>query len=299
MSYFKLHKKVVSEVAPYSNTPYLDSKIIIEHVLGLKSSQLLLASDLKIDDNQKNQIEAIIERLSKEEPLAYVIGHTDFCGQKIRVTKNTLIPRPETEPLVEKIIVDIQKGGKSELTIFELGLGSGCIPSVVLKSCYDYIQTYQGIDISSNAVLSTSNNISSVLANILAKTSTNSYCGGKLDLISIDFSYMLTNTKLPLSEIDYFISNPPYIKSSVVGENLPHSVVEHEPTVALDGGKDGLKFYRLIRKFLETKTKDLPKVFLEIDTPIATEVLEIFKPLYPNSRIEKDLFGEDRYLIAG
>lgn len=210
--------------------------------------------------------------LNKGEPLAHILGRTEFFWSNIHVTPDVLIPRVETEFLCDIVsrTVDIEQA-----TILDMCTGSGCIAVSLAKKHPDWSVT--AVDISSPALKVARQN---ALDN-----------GVKIEFIQSDMWQNVTKM------YDCIISNPPYI-SSVGMQELPDSVKNFEPHLALYGGEDGLDFYRSIATNASKHLKKEGYLFLEIGEEQGEKVAELLKANFDNVKVLKDLFKKDRYVIA-
>jgi len=197
-------------------SPKLDSEIILANVLKLSREQLLLNLNEKISGKDFKFFKKSIKRRKKKEPVAYIIGHKEFWKEKFKVNSNVLIPRPDTEIIVEEVLKTIPL--KSSKNILDIGTGSGCIILSILRDrnkCYA-----SALDISIKALKVAKHNAKiQQLENRIRFINSNidKFCNGKYDII---------------------ISNPPYIKSLSI-KKLDDDVRLYEPKLALDGGNDG------------------------------------------------------------
>ena len=200
----------------------LDSEILLSKTLNKTRENILINLDQKINSKNISAFKEYLLRRSYNEPIAYIMGEKEFWSKKFYVNKGTLIPRPETELLVDKIL-KIYQGKK--ISILDIGTGSGCIIISILSSLKN--SNGIGIDISKNAILTAKKN---ALKHKLTKRvkflnkSLNNIFGKKFDLI---------------------VSNPPYIGSKDI-KNLSDDIKRHEPRIALDGGNDGLDLIKKV-----------------------------------------------------
>ena len=218
----------------------LDSEILLSRVLEKTREQLLTNLDEKINNEKINQFNSLIKRRSKNEPIAYILKEKEFWSKKFIITNNTLIPRPETEILIDQIL-KIYKDKR--IFILDIGTGSGCILITLLSELKK--SKGIGIDISKEALLVAKSN--SLLHKINEKVKF--------------FKRSLLN--FHHNKFDLIVSNPPYIKRNEI-KNLKEDIRMYEPKLALDGGNDGLD---LIRKVIY-KAKD----FLKINGMLALEI---------------------------
>jgi len=218
----------------------LDSEILLSKTLNKTRENILINLDQKINSKNISAFKEYLLRRSYNEPIAYIMGEKEFWSKKFYVNKGTLIPRPETELLVDKIL-KIYQGKK--ISILDIGTGSGCIIISILSSLKN--SNGIGIDISKNAILTAKKNALkhklTKRVKFLNKTLNNIF-GKKFDLI---------------------VSNPPYIGSKDI-KNLSDDIKRHEPRIALDGGNDGLD---LIKKVIYKS-----KYILKIKGMLALEI---------------------------
>ena len=254
----------------------LDSEILLSSSLKLNRSQLLLNLDKKINSEQEKIFFSLIKRRAKFEPIAYITGYKNFWKNKFKINKNVLIPRPDTETLVEQVLKEIKIYNSRR--ILDIGTGSGCIILSILmerKKCYGV-----GLDISKKAI-----NLAKYNAKIqqiknrikFYNSDIDNFCRGKYDLV---------------------VSNPPYIKLFEIS-GLDNDIKGHEPKNALNGGIDGFSKIRLIIKKSSVLIKKNGKLFLEVGDTQAMKTLNILKSngFYVNN-IAKDLANKNRCIIS-
>ena len=232
--------------------------------------------ELLISDEE--ELKEIIEELKTGKPYQQILGHTEFYGKKFFVDENVLIPRPETEELVELAKIEIQnlKSKIQNLKLLDIGTGSGIIP-ITLKNHFPNAEI-SAIDISEKAL-----EIAQKNADFHKK---------EINFIQADF----LNTELT-EKYDIIISNPPYIG---IEENIEieDSVKGFEPNIALfSPTSDALIFYKKIAKDGEKYLNENGMIFLEINQKLGKETLELFSN-YSESRLIKDLSGNDRFVLA-
>lgn len=202
--------------------PENDTRIMMEYILGITRNDLLVHGDRDVTDKLDDYNNAIMRRCTRE-PLQYIIGTANFMGLDFKVSPAVLVPRADTEILVEEILKDIHSGSK----ILDMCTGSGCI----LISLLNYSNECSGIgvDLSADALEIAGENAQTLIPD-------KEYCFINSDL----FEGLDHNDRF-----DIIVSNPPYIASAVI-EGLMPEVKDHEPRMALDGTEDGLFFYRQI-----------------------------------------------------
>ena len=210
----------------------LDSEILLSKVLNKTREDILINLDQKINKMSISVYKEYLKRRSNSEPIAYILGEKEFWSKKFYINKDTLIPRPETELLVDKILKIY--GGK-KISILDIGTGSGCIIISLLSSLKHSYGI--GIDISKNAILVAKKN---ALKYKLAK---------RVKFLNKSLKNIFSK------KFDLIVSNPPYIDSKDI-KNLSDDIKRHEPRIALDGGNDGLD---LIKKVIY-KSKHILKI---------------------------------------
>ena len=241
-------------------------------------------TDLLIHLNQPakigmwEQMEPLLIRLSNFEPLQYITKQAEFYGREFIVSPDTLIPRPETEELVEKIIAFLseQSSGK----VLEIGVGTGCIIHTLALESPDF--SYQGVDISEGALE-------------VAKKNQEKY---KLENVSLYLSDVFH--EVSPQKFIAIISNPPYIDISEKNV-MDESVLRFEPEVALFAEDEGLAIYRNIAENLENYLLEEGQAFFEIGFQQGKAVQQLFEYYCPNREVSvhKDLSGNDRMIIVG
>jgi release factor glutamine methyltransferase len=273
-----------------------EAEILITEKLHIDKSKLYIGS-LEISEETSRHIDSLAARRAEGEPLQYIIGHVDFYGLKINVGKGVLIPRPETELLVEEAIKRV-KGQGPGVKILDLCTGSGCI-AIALAKHFPDADVY-GVDKSDTAIQyatlnATENNVRNV-----------HFIKGDLFSISWDSPESTTligvrnSGTVPMFAVHYFdciVSNPPYIKTGDI-QNLQREIKDYEPVEALDGGEDGLNFYRKILKCAPEYIKEKGVIILEIGFEQADDVLLIAnKAGFGKVNFIKDYSGIERICI--
>lgn len=217
------------------------------------------------------------ERLLRHEPIQYILGETEFFGMKFMVNPNVLIPRPETEELVQWVIDDIGDAINSEnLRIFDIGTGSGCI-AIGLAKAFPQAKV-SAIDISEKAIQTASEN-------------------AKKNNVEIEFiqADILQQDKLN-GKFDVIISNPPYVRE-LEKEKMQRNVLEHEPATALYvKNEDPLIFYRKITKLAKDFLAPKGKLYFEINQYLEDETRALMEEQGFKTALRKDIFGNFRML---
>ena len=252
------------------SSPKQNAETIISHVLKIKRLDIYLHLENEISEVQINMIFKIASRREKHEPLQYILGETEFFGYKIKVNKSVLIPRPETELLVEKIICEEKKAN----SVLEIGTGSGAIIIALTKNLD--LKIIDAIDISESALKRAKQN--AALNNI------------EINFFQSDLFENIT------TKYDLIVSNPPYISQEEF-EQLPIEIKDYEPKSALQADNNGLYFYKKILQNVKEHLTESGKIYFEIGYDQAEKITEIAKKNgFSNIQVFKDLNGFDRIL---
>jgi len=254
--------------------------ILMEEYLDLKRIDTVLKPDFKIDENLLSTLNKALERLQKEEPIQYIIGHTEFYGYSFFVDKNTLIPRPETEELVAWIIEEASKGKlhkKDKISILDIGTGTGCIPISLAKNLIK--SSVSAVDISQKALLIAKKNA------LLNNT--------KIDFFEMD----ILNTESLPQKFDIIVSNPPYVRELEKRE-IKKNVLQNEPHLALFvDNNNPLLFYKKIADLAIEYLRQDGLLFFEINQYLEKETVKMLEMKgFKNIELRKDLFGNYRMI---
>ena len=258
------------------NSAKLDSEILLASVIDKDRKYLILNNDQNIKEKNLINFQKLINKRSFREPIAYLTNKKHFWNYKFFVTKDTLIPRPDTELIVEQIL-KLTKS-KTKMKILDIGVGSGCILLTILKERKNFYGV--GVDISKKCL-----NISKINAKNLEVSSRVKFFKSDVD-------------KFDLGKYDLIVSNPPYIKKINL-KYLEKDVVNFEPKLALDGGLDGLSEIRKVITKSSELIKKNGKFILEIGFDQKNKVINLLKDkgFYINS-ISKDLAKNDRCIVS-
>ena len=256
--------------------PYLDSEILMTKAIEKDRKFILLNSKRDLDNEDLNIFQKLIKKRSIGKPIAYLTNKKFFWNSEFIVSNNTLIPRPDTELVIEKVL-DIT-AYKKKLNILEIGVGSGCILLSILKERKSFYGT--GIDISKSCL-----KISKLNAIKLKVSSKLKFFKSNVD-------------KFNLGKYDLIVSNPPYIKKLKL-KYLEKDIVNFEPKLALDGGLDGLSEIRKVIKKSSELIKKNGKFILEIGFDQKNKVINFLKKegFYIN-RTVKDFGKNDRCIVC-
>ncbi len=269
------------------------SDLVMEYVTGMNKTQRISGSEKEMSESETRLLNEVEARLLNHEPVQYIMNRSWFYGMDLYVDKGVLIPRPETEELVEWIISDVKASGKkvfnknpaqadetTELKILDVGTGSGCI-ALALKKEMPLAEVW-GCDISDTAL------------NVARRN------GSELD-IRVDFQsvdYLNTDQQKHLPTVDIVVSNPPYVPEKDKSDMLPN-VLQYEPHTALFvKNDDPLLFYKAILEFGEHRLYKHGRIYMEIHENLGPQVKELFEASGYKTELKKDMQGKDRMVRA-
>jgi len=259
--------------------------ILTEYVHNLKRIDVSLHPEFEITESYFNKWKTIISELKTEKPIQYITGEAWFYGLRFEVNENTLIPRPETEELVEWIIENLKIQKSNNLTILDIGTGSGCIPIVLKKEIPN--ADVSAIDVSEKALEMARKNaldnqveVNFILQDILQYSNLQIYKSSNI-------------------LFDIIVSNPPYVRN-IEKQEIKKNVLEYEPHLALFvEDSDALLFYRKIAQLALKSLAPNGKLFFEINQYLAKETVELLEQLgFKNIELRKDFMGNDRMICC-
>lgn len=252
------------------DSPRLEAQVLAAHVLRVERSWLLAHPD---HDFPEMAGEGLLQRREAQEPLAYITGYRDFYGRTFGVDPSVLIPRHETEELVEAVLA-YYKPRDGAIRILDLGCGSGILAITIKLERPNSDVT--GVDISPEALATASANARFLLADVRF-------------MLSDGFSALLGES------FNFIVSNPPYIGND---EELPSEVRDHEPASALFSGPTGLEFYARLANEAPAHLEDRGYIFLEVGHTQAAEVRALFESAgWKHEETRRDLSGIERVVI--
>ncbi|MEN9459288.1 MAG: hypothetical protein RL135_1904 [Bacteroidota bacterium] len=253
--------------------------LLLEELTGFSKMNQFLQKQSILSEEIVSRLLPLIDRLSKGEPIQYIIGKAWFMELAFEVNSHTLIPRPETEELVNTLIQFLKSKEYKNVQILEIGAGSGCIPIAIAK--YYPNATITSIDISEKALVVASKNAEHIGVNIHWK--------------QLDFLKKASWNQL--GSFDIIISNPPYIRKAEAA-TMHTNVLAFEPYTALFvENNDPLIFYKAIHDFCETHLTKNGIVFLEINESLGKETAALFSNSF-TVEIKKDMQNKERMIIA-
>ncbi|TDP61729.1 peptide chain release factor N(5)-glutamine methyltransferase [Flavobacterium dankookense] len=265
--------------------------LTLEKLHQKKRINLALQPDLTMDEVQLTQWETVLAELKTYKPIQYILGETEFYGLPFLVNENVLIPRPETEELVELIVSNEIKGKreKRKVKILDIGTGSGCIP-ISLKKNLPSAEVF-AIDVSVNALEVAQKNaeINGVEVTFV-----------KADILQVDdLTKLITCNSQLATSLDIIVSNPPYVRNLEKAEINPN-VLEYEPHLALFvEDNDALLFYRKITELAKKHLAENGKLYFEINQYLGKETVALVESYgFKNVQLRKDIYGNDRMISA-
>lgn len=252
--------------------------VALQHVLKMNRVEISLSRKQNLSLPQKSELDAILERLLKSEPIQYITGSTEFYGLELQVNRATLIPRPETEELVAWILAETPKD-KPSSRILDIGTGSGCIAIALAKHLP--LAKVEAVDISLPALQTAQANAQGNEVNV------DFFQQDILEATELDGTY------------DIIVSNPPYVRELEKAE-IKNNVLQHEPHSALFvTDTNPLLFYKKIAQLAMQHLKPEGTLFFEINEYFGKETVALVKEIgFTAVEMRKDIFGKDRMLRA-
>ncbi len=256
------------------DSPEIDSSLILMDILDIDKTQLLIG-ELSVSDSDITRINHLIDRCAKGEPVQYITGKCEFMSLPFIVAPGVLIPRNDTEILVEEVIKRLDS--TEILSVADLGCGSGCIGISLAK----YMKNISVLSV----------DISEMALDITNQNAIQNNVRDRIDILKLD----IYNHPLPF-KVDCIVSNPPYIRTDII-ETLDKKVKDFEPTIALDGGLDGLSFYRKIAENAMLKRGGL--LAFEIGYDQGQNVSQILlENGYTRIEVINDIEGRSRVVLG-
>ena len=250
-------------------------RLVVEHYLDIGPFALVLTPDLVINKGEEQPLFQALAQLKLQKPVQYILGTTEFMGMDFKVDPNVLIPRPETEELVQWILED-WGNCRETIRILDIGTGSGCIAIVLAKNLkkaevFALDVSDGALDMAKGNAISNGVAITFIQADILA-----------LEKLDVHF--------------DIIVSNPPYVREMEKGK-MKANVIENEPELALFvKDDDPLLFYRKIVEFARINLRSKGELYFEINQYLGNRTKSLLDPHFFNVELRKDLYGNDRML---
>jgi release factor glutamine methyltransferase len=265
------------------DSPRLSAEMLLSHVVGLKRIELYTQFDKPVTQQQLDQLHNLTERAGRHEPIAYLTGKTEFYCLELQVSPDCMIPRPETELLVERAIEFLRAHTGRQL-VCDLCTGCGCIAIAIARNCPD--ARIIATDISDSALAIAAKNIEKHQVKDRIKL----LCGDLFDPLV---------PQLDVEEFDLIVCNPPYTTATEF-KSLDKNIKAYEPRIALYAGEDGLDVYRRIAEKVDQFLKPNAALMLEIGYAQGQAVRELLEKAncFAEITIEKDPHDNDRIAIA-
>lgn len=267
------------------DAPRLSAELLLAHVLGAPRIKLYTDYERALSEQQLAMMRALVQRAAEEEPIAYLTGRAHFFGLEFEVSRDVLIPRPDTETLVENVLqLARNQPGFEAPRVLDLCTGSGCVAAAIAQRLK--AAGVVAVDVSPAAVEVARRNVERL---------------GLSDRVVVEQGdlYEPLARMVDTQPFQLIVANPPYITTAKVAE-LDRSVKDYEPLVALDGGPDGLDLHRRILDGAPQRLAPGGRVYLEIAFDQGEGALQIAseRPAFEEARVLKDYGGRDRVLTA-
>jgi release factor glutamine methyltransferase len=255
--------------------------LVMEYVTGLSKLDRIIYKERTLELTQQAKVEQAVEALLEQQPVQYVTGTAWFYGMELMVNPQVLIPRPETEELVEWMVNDVRMCGYADMRMLDIGTGSGCIPLALKKELP--AANVWGIDVSPGAL----------------ETAKANAAQQQLDVHFEQVNVLDEQATAALPVFDIIVSNPPYIKQSE-HTGMQQQVLAYEPSLALFvPDEDALLFYRVIAQLAKRKLAPGGRLYFEINEALGNEVVELLKQSgFKDVMLKQDIFGKDRMVRA-
>lgn len=272
----------IKELSPFYDAYEAESffYLILENKHRLRQIDLALNHELNFSDADLAMWAALLEQLKKEVPIQYLLGKTHFYGLEFEVNENVLIPRPETEELVDWIINENKKEESKKIKVLDVGTGSGCIAISLAKNLPN--AEVFGIDVSKKAI----------------ETAKRNAIHNNVDVTFIFLDIL--DTDLLACNFDIIVSNPPYVRN-LEKEEIRKNVLDYEPHLALFvDDNDALIFYRKIAALAKGSLFEKGQLYFEINQYLGKEMTDLLEKMnFKNIELRKDIYSNDRMMKAG
>lgn len=262
--------------------PRLEAECLLAHCLGLTKEGLYISLRDPIPEEGKERLQDLIRRRVSREPLQYILGHQEFWSIDLKVDRRVFIPRPETEQLVEEALAVLDRiTSKKVPSVLELGTGSGAIAISIAKEVKEVFLV--ATDISESAL------------RVAQENAVRALVAHRISFLRAD----LLQPIRPGGDFDLIVSNPPYIPDSAM-ESLPREIKDHEPRIALKGGRDGLDFYRRLIPLIPSYLRPKGWLLLEVGSDQWRAVSEMIEAdgHFQSVERKRDLSGIERVVKA-
>jgi len=278
----------------------LNAELLLAHQLKLPRMKLYLNFERVLTEPETDGLRELVKRRGNREPLQHIIGSTSFCGCEIVVNRNALVPRPETELLAELGWLFLSTINSGPSTALDFGTGTGCIAIALAVKCPNAKIT--ALDISADALAlakqnADANKVSERIEFVLAEQTSNFSAKSKTEGNEENKGSSFASLS-SVKQFDLIISNPPYIAAAEI-ETLSPEVRDFDPRLALDGGADGLDFYRRLAKEAKPFLKPDGKLMVEFGDGQAGDIRKIFEAeKWIVEAVQEDYSHRARILVA-
>ena len=275
-----LHADITIRLGLISDTPALDASVLLGHILSKPRTWVLAHPELTLTAEQQEQLDDALARFEDGEPFPYILGHWEFFGLDFDVTPDVLIPRPETELLVEKAIARLQES-PVRTTVADIGTGSGAIAVAI------------AVNVPEIHILAT--DISQAAVEVAHRNAQKHNVSDRIDFVQCDILPPPPGPFPAESHFDLVCANLPYIPTDTL-QGLP--IYEREPTLALDGGPDGLDIFRQLMQIAPDWLAPNALILLEIEATRGVHALNLAHEMFSQAEIHlhQDFTGRDRLL---
>src|SRR5512140_1707413 len=280
-----LLESTVARLLPLSDTPQLDAQVLLAHIFERPRTWLLAHTGLAPDARAAARLEKLVRRLEKGEPLPYVLGHWEFYGLDFQLTRDVLIPRPETELLVDRAINWLRRPDtgvdRSSRVVADIGTGSGCIAVSLARNVPD--------------IHAVATDISKAALKVAKRNARKFGVLSRLEFLTCDILPKYDGSRPGTRQFDLVCANLPYIPTEKLRGRAPHP---REPTVALDAGPDGLDPFRKLFSLVPEWMAPGGRILLEIESTAGAAVLSLAYDAFAaaSMHLHRDLADRDRLL---
>ena len=273
--------KLATKKFKESSTPSLDARLLLAHALNYSQEKLLINYDKELEQDIETRFFEFVARRQEQEPIAYILGRQEFYGLEFAVNKHVLIPRPETELIIDILKEDsTRKGQNDNIDILELGIGSGAVSVCLAKEIL--LANITAAEVSDQAIEIAQSNISRHKVQ------------NQVKILKSDWYSALDKGE----KYDYIVSNPPYICRSEIYQ-MSKETIDFEPDLALYADNEGLSSYQAIIQNAKNFLKNDGKLVFEIGYSQKNMILDLLKRAgFENTSVKQDLSGLDRIIVA-
>ena len=273
--------KLATKKFKESSTPILDARLLLAHALNYSQEKMLINYDKELEQDIETRFFEFVARREEQEPIAYILGRQEFYGLEFAVNKHVLIPRPETELIIDILKEDsTRKSQNDNIDILELGIGSGAVSVCLAKEIL--LANITAAEVSDQAIEIAQSNVSRHKVQ------------NQVKILKSDWYSALDKGE----KYDYIVSNPPYICRSEIYQ-MSKETIDFEPDLALYADNEGLSSYQAIIQNAKNFLKNDGKLVFEIGYSQKNMILDLLKRAgFENTSVKQDLSGLDRIIVA-